>query len=247
MIDILHERGLCISYDRVLQISSDIANSVITQFEKSGVVCPSFFKNNVFTTGNLDNIDYNPSSITSKDSFHGTAISLMQHYTVIETMSPVIFNMNTDVVDTKKTKHLPESYTDVQPVSLKDKLPSPRGLILKAQDQSGYTISEQEDWLKHVLNIVNSGVLDKDDFISWSGYFTARKAIEPRIPAMSALLPQFRDEAHSVAMIRHGMHIIREAIQLSKILDKLPYSLLINLCTLLRRKYNGLGLQGSGN
>ena len=64
LIDILHERGLCISYNRVLQISSDIANSVITQFEESGVVCPSFFKNNVFTTGNLDNIDYNPSSNT---------------------------------------------------------------------------------------------------------------------------------------------------------------------------------------
>ena len=28
---------------------------------------------------------------------------------------------------------------------------------------------------------------------------------------MSGLLTLFRDEAHSVAMIRHGMHIIREA------------------------------------
>ena len=89
LVDILHERGLCISYNRVLQISSDIANSVITQFEESGVVCPTFLKTNVFTTGNLDNIDHNTSSNTSKDSFHGTAISLTQHVTDRENISPV--------------------------------------------------------------------------------------------------------------------------------------------------------------
>ena len=68
LVDILHDRGLCISYDRVMQISTDIANSVITQFEESHVVCLSFFKSNVFTTGNLDNIDHNPSSNTSRDA-----------------------------------------------------------------------------------------------------------------------------------------------------------------------------------
>ncbi|KAI8487001.1 hypothetical protein Bbelb_352610 [Branchiostoma belcheri] len=33
----------------------------------------------LFTTAAVDNIDHNPSSTTAKDSFHGTAISLLQH------------------------------------------------------------------------------------------------------------------------------------------------------------------------
>ena len=36
-------------------------------------------KSNVFTTATLDNIDHNPSSTTTEDSFHGTGISLFQH------------------------------------------------------------------------------------------------------------------------------------------------------------------------
>jgi hypothetical protein len=33
----------------------------------------------VFTTAAVDNIDHNPSSTTSKSSFHGTGISIFQH------------------------------------------------------------------------------------------------------------------------------------------------------------------------
>ena len=35
-------------------------------------------KKNVFTIGAVDNIDHNPSSGTSKGSFHGTGISIFQ-------------------------------------------------------------------------------------------------------------------------------------------------------------------------
>ena len=55
------------------------ANRVINMFEKEGIVCPLILKNNLFTTGNLDNIDHNPSSTSSCDALHGTAISVTQH------------------------------------------------------------------------------------------------------------------------------------------------------------------------
>jgi hypothetical protein len=35
----------------------------------------------VFTTAAVDNVDHNPSSTTSKSSFHGTGISIFQHPT----------------------------------------------------------------------------------------------------------------------------------------------------------------------
>ena len=79
LVDKLYRLGLSISYDRVMQISADLGNSVCSFYEREKVVCPLKLKQDLFTTGCVDNIDHNPSSRTAKDSFHGTAISLTQH------------------------------------------------------------------------------------------------------------------------------------------------------------------------
>ena len=79
LVDKFYRLELSISFDRVMQISADLGNSICTQFEEEGVVCPSKLKRSLFTTANVDNIDHNPSARTAKDSFHGTAISLTQH------------------------------------------------------------------------------------------------------------------------------------------------------------------------
>ena len=81
LVDKLYRLGLSISYDRVMQISAYLGNSVCAQFEDDGIVCPSKLKKSLFPTGSVDNIDHNPSSRTAKDSFHGTAISLTEHPT----------------------------------------------------------------------------------------------------------------------------------------------------------------------
>ena len=77
----MSKMGLSISYDRVMFISTDAANSVCSRFEQDGVVCPPKLREDLFTTGALDNIDHNPSATTAKESFHGMAISLVQHPT----------------------------------------------------------------------------------------------------------------------------------------------------------------------
>jgi len=45
-------------YDRVLQLSTDIANAVIDRYEDDGVVCPTILKEGLLTTGNLDNLEH---------------------------------------------------------------------------------------------------------------------------------------------------------------------------------------------
>ena len=52
--------------------------SVSMHFEKQGIVCPPNLRKGLFTVGALENLDHNPSSTTSQDSFHGTAISVFQ-------------------------------------------------------------------------------------------------------------------------------------------------------------------------
>ena len=55
------------------------------------------------TTGSVDNIDHNPSSRTSKDSFHGTAISLTQHPSEEnEGNDRGIVIINPDIINQKK-------------------------------------------------------------------------------------------------------------------------------------------------
>lgn len=48
LIDILFESGLSVSYDRILQLSTDVANGVIDQFDDDGVVCPTVLRDGLF-------------------------------------------------------------------------------------------------------------------------------------------------------------------------------------------------------
>ena len=80
IIDILFEFGLCISYDRVLTISTLLGNNVCNMYEKEGLICPPTLRKEVFTTVAFDNIDHNPTSVTALESFHGSAISVTQHF-----------------------------------------------------------------------------------------------------------------------------------------------------------------------
>ena len=87
-------------------------------YENENCVCPSTLRDNLYTTGNIDNIDHNPSSTSSRDSFHGTAISITQH-TTNENAGVVRIHMETAQDRSQlKGKFLPKSYTDVPPVSL---------------------------------------------------------------------------------------------------------------------------------
>ena len=87
--------------------------------EQEGVVCPMKLRKYIFTTGNVDNIDHNPSSRTANDSFHGTAISLTQHPSKDldgVDRSSVIQGLPTQ--KQRKISELPISYTNIHPVSL---------------------------------------------------------------------------------------------------------------------------------
>ena len=58
-----------------------LATAICKQFE-DGVVCPAKLRNGLFVVGALDNLDYNPSSTTAQDSFHGTGTSVFQFLTI---------------------------------------------------------------------------------------------------------------------------------------------------------------------
>ena len=71
--------GLCISGDRLLDISAPMGNIAIKRYKKDGIVCPLNLRLGLFTTAAVDNIDVNPSSNQAMSSLHCTAASLHQH------------------------------------------------------------------------------------------------------------------------------------------------------------------------
>ncbi|CAG2257814.1 unnamed protein product [Mytilus edulis] len=118
LVDKLYNLGLSISYDRVMNISTAMGNSICEMFKDDDVVCPAKLRCDVFTTAAVDNIDHNPSSTSAKGSLHGTAISLFQHpsqdnYGTVRAMTSISENVKRDTI-----KPLPERYSVVPPVVL---------------------------------------------------------------------------------------------------------------------------------
>ena len=119
-MDTLFNLGLCISYDRVLDISTELGNKICYHYEVEKAVCPPQLKGGLFTNAAVDNIDHNPSSTSAHDSFHGTGISLFHHPD--DAFTGVQRNVATIPGDTqrgpkRKAAQLPDTYTNVPPVA----------------------------------------------------------------------------------------------------------------------------------
>ena len=217
MIDAFYHLGLSISYDRVLSISTEIANNIVGRYEREGVVCPFKLREAVFTTAAVDNIDHNPSATTSKDLFHGTAISLAQHPT---TENPgrvrgITFDLRKSLAS-KKIVQLPAHYSELLPLvihSTEEKVPgcTPQSVDL-AQAKPMDSISQEKDWLETCRQTLSKDTFGDKDVVSWAGYNSSHLSLSSHQPAIIALLPMFIENAHLFAMITHSIKVVREAI-----------------------------------
>ena len=118
IVDSLYDLGLSISYDRVMNISTDLGNKLCDYYQSVNVVCPPYLQKEVFTVSAVDNIDHNPSSTTAQSSFHGTGISMFQNNEGNMKNVEAPHLLMTEECE-KKLSNLPETYTEVQPWSLK--------------------------------------------------------------------------------------------------------------------------------
>ena len=72
--------------------------------------------------------------------------------------------------------------------------------------------AKKEEW-KWVMASLKKQHLEKTDWISWSAYHSSMQEAVIPSPVINALFPLFLDSAHSVAMIKHSMEIVRVAVQ----------------------------------
>ena len=114
LVEMLHENGLSISYDRVLEIFMELEDAVVSKYIWNGVVCPLELHRGLFTTSAMDNIDHNPSASSSTTPFHGTSISMFQHPTH-ENESEEREILQVKGTKVKKVSELPDSYANIKP------------------------------------------------------------------------------------------------------------------------------------
>ena len=216
IIDVLHDRGLCISYDRLKTISTDLANSVIRFYETSEIVVPVRALRGVFTTNAYDNIDHNPRSMTCMTSLHGSCLSVLQFPTIdnVGTAIGPLNILNPDVMGKKGIDILPPSYTSMAEVSL----PNDEVICVTDLEINGWlkseapplenTLHDGYQWLKRARGIFLQEQPSSNDWISWAAYYASQTAVIPPVTP-SFMLPLFRESASSPMMVYHAMGIAK--------------------------------------
>ena len=215
LVDRLFNLGLSISYDRVLRLSAEMGNSVCQRFHMEQVVCPPIMRAGVFTTAAVDNIDHNPSATTAKDSFHGTGISLLQHPTFAEEGVDRGIVIIEGHAGSKPVNQLPHFYTDVPPVTSSVKssaVPTTSVTSLKREDFKKHTDKEYR-WLENTRDVLEENADRSSENTSWAAYHASNQEPGDRIITSTALLPLFQESAHTVAMIRHSMDVVKSAVE----------------------------------
>ena len=215
LVDKLFHLGLCISNDRVLEISSNLANTLCQIYEEEGSVCPLTLKNDIFTTAAVDNIDHNPSSTTAKDSFHGTSLSLFQHPTLEnqETDRPAVSYVERPVIKKTMTP-FPDFYVSIPPVVLRNaepEIPQQKQIPNSSTESLHDAIKAETDWLNTVKEN-NENETQSEAFVSWSAYYAEYEADKDLISAISVLLPLISESSKSVAVIRHCIDVIKKSV-----------------------------------
>lgn len=211
LVELLHEHGLCISYDRVLEISAQLGEAVVTQYVQEGVVCPPVLRKGLFCTSAMDNIDHNPTATTASTSFHGTSISIFQH--------PMSNNKGEQrdaiMVTNERVKivpELPDAYTNVKPAHFTQKNPcpsvTPPGISLPSSSLGPF---QEMKWLEEVS--VTEEV-DKMMNLTWSAYHASKKRKTEFEVSIGALLPLLRDQAHSVPTVKHVLDKVAEVVSI---------------------------------
>ena len=218
LVDKLCDLGLSVSYNRVLEISSELGNKVSAQFQAGNVVCSLNVKRNLFTTSAVDNIDHNPSSTTATGSLHGTAISLFQHPTRENHGQERAVVQLASVQLIKGIASLPKQYAEVPPVEAWKIDPSFPNTTVKADDFHRLTVdlSDEKKWLDHVKSVLDNSVQNQNEkgCTSWAAFHASQTTAVTDIPPdISCLLPLFQEEAKSVAMILHSMNTVKRSVE----------------------------------
>ena len=153
-----------------------------------------------------------PTATTTTTSFHGTSVSIFQHPNFDnagEERSSLKVQGESKV---KKVPELPEAFTNVSPtyIATKPTPPTTPVLVLPAPESFKIQLKQEFAWLE-VVGL--TAKVDNNISVTWSAHHATQKRGQPFKVSIASLLPLLRDEAHSIATIKHVLEKIKETVQ----------------------------------
>ena len=73
-----YSEGLCVTYDRLLDIRDAIGEEICKEYDNNDLVCPPLLEEGAFVTAAIDNLDHNPSSVDADTSVHVTTLPALE-------------------------------------------------------------------------------------------------------------------------------------------------------------------------
>ena len=178
-------------------------------------MCPTQLRFGIPTLCTMDNIDINPKSNTSKGSFHGTILSVLQ--------TPKKSSIGTNrpfgaISDNNKCSELPESYSLVPAELAKviTECPTNKHYTATPKDLSDIVLEPHNEWVELVEKCL--ALETNDDNITWRSFFKERQKdmVSDALPGLSSILPLFHEKAATPAMVKHAMDVF---IEITKFLN----------------------------
>lgn len=113
-----------------------------------------------------------------------------------------------------ENKALPDTFATVPAVALKNTFVSvPECNVVTAMGLLDYAREEENNWVNHALPLLEKTELASDDAIAWSAYHASMQPSVEDPPAKCALLPLFYEKSATPALIKHGMNVLKQAIE----------------------------------
>ena len=217
LIDHFFRLGLCVSYDRVLEITKDIYENLRESFFSYNCFFPNILKKKLFTVLLKDNIDVNARSNFVNSHYHGTSISIIQFVTNEDkgVDFPEIDISNNISTKSKKLSPLPGEYINVQKLFSEEKtrvneLWAPLCSV-NISAESAFVVmenavSEEARWLDLVARGLREPSNENETSLpGWARYHASFKRREVDPPGINTISPLLRDKVHTLNMQAHCM------------------------------------------
>ncbi|GFR75331.1 hypothetical protein ElyMa_000452400 [Elysia marginata] len=111
------------------------------------------------------------------------------------------------------TNTLPKNYTEVLAVALQTNTVSvPECGKSPIESCIDYPKEQEKQWSDTAVQLFKSDQMTCETTISWAAYHASRQAPIEDLPALRALLPLFYEKSSTPSMIKHGMDLVKQAV-----------------------------------
>ena len=217
LIDSLFSLGVCLSYNRVLEITKDIGLKELQKYEINGCFIPDNVKLHTHTTIAKDNIDLNSQSTIIKSHFHGISMSVLQFPTLLNPGISQQHNLaeESDIHTTtsKKIPSIPSDYIEFKDLPYYDKSPlfaPPCKFHVPYEEVKEFNTAKLEEvkWLDLMSNVTVA-----EESSSWAKYHSDIKRKEVETTGITSILPLIDKPVHTLKAQYHCMSVIVDTIK----------------------------------